>query len=433
VTTYPASNPNRLRRRRPARAAAAALVLAASAACAVGDDDALNLSSAPVESEAAAPRASRSYMEFALGHADQRVPPTSQTLSRASLDLYFSGRLAQGWKGVFSDRFDGLNPAEPGSDSALNSLREAYVSWSDEAASLVADVGRVNMRTGPGYGYNPTDFFRDGSLRAYTTANPIALRENRMGSVMVRGQRLWQGGSISLALAPKLADAPSGDTFSLDLGATNASNRGVLALGLQPSDRVNLQFQLYKNAGYSPQPGISATALLSDAIVAYGEWSAGKEPSLADRAWGVTGRTVSAQRFVGGLTYTTASKLSLTAEVQANGFALSQDQWDATAAIDPALLVSYLQEAQYRQDLPTRRALMLYVTQQDLGRKNLDLTAFVEFNPGDSSHVVWLELRQRWSSIDLAVQLQGNVGRTNSVYGTLPERRSIQALLAYHF
>ena len=420
--------------RRPALvASAAALLLAAATARADGDDAALDLTSAPVEQEAATPGALKAFAEFALGRADRRLPPASQNLYRASLDLSVSGRLAPGWKGVLSDRLDALDPAEPGQDAALNSLREAYASWSDAAATWVADLGRVNLRLGPGYGYNPTDFFRDGSLRAYTTANPIALRENRMGSVVLRGQRLWQGGSVSVAYSPKLADAPSGNAFSLALGATNNRHRGLVVLGLQPSERVSGQLSLYKDDQLDPQPGASMTALVSDAIVAYAEWSAAREPSLADYAWGVTGSHVSGHRFAGGLTFTTSTKLSLTAEFQANGFALSQADWDATYAANPALAGAYLSEAQRRQDLPTRQGWLLYATQRDLLTKNLELTAFWQQNPGDSSHVAWLELRQHWTRVDLALQLQFNDGRTGSVYGSVPERRSAQLLLAYHF
>ncbi len=416
---------------RPALAAAA-LLLALPLARAAGDDDALSLQSAPVESTPAAKGTDRATIEFALGHADNRAAPTSQTLYRASGDLYVSGKIAPGWKGVFSDRFDALDPNEPGKDHALNSVREAYASWSDDAAQWGADLGRVNVRLGTAYGYNPTDFFRDGSLRAFTTADPIALRQNRMGTVMLRGQRLWQGGSVSLAYSPKLDDTPSGNTFSLDLGSTNSRNRGLAVLGLQASERVSGQFALYKDDGLNPQPGASLSALVSDAVVAYAEWSAGREPSLADRAWNVAGHTVSGNRFAGGFTFTAPTRTSLTFEYQANGFALSQSDWDATAATNPALLGAYLNEAQRRQDLPSRRGWMVYASQPDLVVKNLDLTAFWQHNPGDGSHVAWLELRHHWSRVELALQLQDNVGSPLSVYGLLPQRRSAQLLLAYH-
>lgn len=406
----------------------AALPLARAA----GDDDALSLQSAPVESAPVTGGANRATIEFALGRADRRQALPSQTLYRASADLYFAGKLAPGWKGLLSDRFDALDPNEPDKDHALNSLREAYVSWSDEAAHWAVDLGRVNVRLGPAYGYNPTDFFRDGSLRAFTTADPIALRENRMGTVMLRGQRLWEGGSVWLAYSPKLADAPSGSTFSLDLGSTNSRNRGLLVLGLRASERVSGQLALYKDDGLDPQLGASVSALISDAVVAYAEWSGGREPSLADRAWGVAGHTVSGNRFAGGFTYTAPTRTSLTFEFQANGFALGQSDWDATAAADPARLGAYLREAQRRQDLPSRRGWMVYVSQPDLGVKNLDLTGFWQHNPGDGSHVAWIELRRHWSRIELALQLQDNVGRPQSVYGLVPERRSLQLLFAYH-
>ena len=435
MTTCPDSNLNKCRRSQSALAATviASLLLTATGARAAGDDAALVLESAPVEQEAVLRSTAKTYIEFALGHADRRVAPLSQTLFRASLDVYLTGRLAPGWKGVLSNRFDVLDPAEPGKNNVRNSLREAYASWSDEAANWVGDVGRINTRLGPGFGYNPTDFFRDGSLRTFSTANPIALRENRMGSVVLRGQRMWQGGSASLTISPKLAHAPSGHALSLDLGSTNSRNRGLLVLGLQASERVSAQLAVYKADGLSPQLGVSLTALLTDALVAHGEWSAAHEPSLSDYAWGVVDHTVTGQRFSGGLTFTSSTKLSLTAEFQANDFALSQANWGAAAKSNPALIDAYLRESQRRQDLPSRHAWLLYATQRDLGRKNLDLTAFVQYNPDDDSQVAWLELRQRWPSIDLALQVQRNAGRTGSVYGMLPERRSLQVLMAYHF
>ena len=100
---------------------------------------------------------------------------------------------------------------EAGADATVNSLRAAYLSWQPEAGNTIFELGRVNLRYGPGYGCNPTDFFRDGSLRTRTTANPFALRENRLGNVMFRAQRLWTGGSLSEAYSPKSADRPSAD------------------------------------------------------------------------------------------------------------------------------------------------------------------------------------------------------------------------------
>lgn len=414
----------------------AALLAACSclpASGADGDLDALELKSAPVEPTESARRPTRVFVEAAAGTVDRRYQLGDLDVNRVSLDLVHDARLSPSWRAVLSDRLDVLDPAEPGKDRALNSLREAYLSWAAEGGSTVIEFGRINLRHGPAYGYNPTDFFRDGALRAVTTANPIALRENRLGTVVLRGQRLWSMGSVAVTYSPKLANEPSGDTFSLDLGATNNRDRGLLALNHQWSDRVSGQLLLAKESGLAVQPGASVTALLSDAIVAHAEWSRASEPSLAGRAWKTGAGNASGHRVAAGLTYTTAGKLSLTAEVHHNGLALSQADWDRSLATDPKLPMAYLLEAQRRQDLPVRRAYFLYATQRDLLLKNLDLTAMLRLHADDRSRLAWLDLRYHWAAVDLALQFQQFSGRTGSTFGLVTERRSVQFVGSYRF
>ena len=200
------------------------------------------------------------------------------------------------------------------------------------ALCKVLTFGPINLRYGPGYGYNPTDFFRDGSLRALTTADPFALRENRLGTVTLRGQRLWADGALSVFFTPKLADRPNPDGWSLDLGSTNNRDRALIALSTQFSPSVSSQVLLYKQQGLSPTLGASLTALLSDAAVAHLEFSRGNEPDLLSRALAVTPNPATRNRLVAGVTYTTLGKLSITGEYQYNGFALSQSGWAALSA-----------------------------------------------------------------------------------------------------
>ena len=123
-------------------------------------------------------------------------------------------------------------------------------------------------------------------FRSITTADPLALRENRMGTVMLRAQRLWTGGGLMVALAPKLADAPSDAPMSLDLGATNRHNRGLVAWSGKAGERINWQLLGYGEQGRGPQLGANLTALLSDAAVAHAEWSRGSEPDRLPYALG---------------------------------------------------------------------------------------------------------------------------------------------------
>lgn len=394
------------------------------------EQDALNLESAP-EVTPETTRNTKLFVEGAMGNASQRYLPDSRNIGRASVDFSYQARLSPGWRFVMSDRLDHFEPALGGTDNTGNNLREAYVSWQPEGGSTVVEFGRINLRYGPGYGYNPTDFFRDGSLRVLTTADPFALRENRLGSVMLRAQHLWDGNALSLALSPKLADNPSTDGWNLNLGATNNRDRAVLAFSTRFTPSWSGQALLYKDAAQSTAMGFNMTALLSDAATGHLEWTRGSEPTLLNRTLG-TANTATRNRFVGGVTYTTQSKLSLTAEYQYNGFGLNQTDWAALSA-SPSTQLAYLGEALRMQELAPRQAYLVYVTQKSLGLKNLDLTAYLRLNPGDDSRLAWVELRHHWSNFDLSLQWQQNIGSAGTEFGILPDKRSVQVLGNYYY
>lgn len=386
---------------------------------------ALSLEGAPAVVLDARQDGVRVSIEAALGSTQPRASVGRRDFQRLSLDFSASAQLGSGLRAVLSDRLDYFNPASTA--SSVNSLREAYVSWQPEAGHALLEAGRINLRYGPGYGYNPTDFFRDGSLRTLTTVNPIALRENRMGSVMVRAQRLWSDGALAVAYSPRLADQPSQDGWALDLGSTNHRDRGLLVLSTRWSPAFSSQASFYKEAGSTTAVGVSATALLSDAAVAHGEWTRSHEPTLLSRALGRPDDAITRNRFVGGVTYTTQSKLSVTAEYQYNGFALDSGAWTALGAT-PALQAAYVSESQRRLDLAPRQAYLIYLTQKDMGLKNLDLSAMWRVNRVDHSRLFWVELRHHWSQFDLSVQYQHNAGQTGTELGLLPERHLVQVM-----
>ena len=398
------------------------------------DSDALNLQSAsPVSPQTM--RDTKIYVEGALVNASDRYQANSRNFGRASFDFSHTARLGPGLRAVFSNRLDQIHLRGTGLDETVNSLREAYLSWQPEGANTVLEFGRINLRYGPGYGYNPTDFFRDGSLRAVTSADPFALRENRLGTVMLRGQHIWNDGSLSVSFAPKLADRPNPDGWSLDLGSTNNRDRALIALNTQFSPSVSSQMLLYKQQGLSPTVGANLTALLSAAAVAHIEVSRGSEPDSLSRSLAFTPNSATRNRLVAGVTYTTLGKLSVTGEYQYNGFGLSQSGWAALGAAQggPGPQLAYLREALRLQELAPRQAYLIYITQKSVGLKDLDLTAYLRLNPGDNSRLAWVEFRHHWPSFDLSFQLQQNVGRPSSEFGILPDRRIIQVLGTYFF
>lgn len=420
-------------------AVCAVMALAQGVALAADDDDALSLQApttpvADAAAPSAATRSMRLYVEGSAGRLMRRGGLSDTDSRRVSVDYSQSFKLAPGWRAVLSDRFDDVHPAGAGERSSANSLREAYVGWQDDGGNTLVEFGRVNLRLGPAYGFNPTDYFRDGSLRAITTADPLALRENRMGTVMLRAQRLWTGGGLMVALAPKLADAPSDAPMSLDLGATNRHNRGLVAWSGKAGERINWQLLGYGEQGRGPQLGANLTALLSDAAVAHAEWSRGSEPDRLPYVLGEAAPSHARQRVAAGLTYTTSTRLALTAEYAYNGAAPDRATWNSVAAAGGAnALGGYLLDVQQRQDSASRSAWLVYATQKSLGLKNLDLTGLVRINTQDHSRFAWLELRYHWDRFDAAVQWYGTQGKELSEYGVIPNRQSLQLLGAWYF
>ena len=404
-------------------------MLPISPALAADDADALALEAAPAAPAAGAAKPLRVFGEVAVGRIDQRGGQPALDSRRLSLDLVASATLAPGWRALLSNRLDHIRPDDSGKGDTINSLREAYVSWQQDGGGLIVEFGRINLRQGPAYGYNPTDYFRSGAVRAATTADPFALRENRLGTVMLRAQRLWADDSLTLALAPKLADAPSATGASLDLGATNDRQRALLAWGHKLSDKVSGQLSAYTEQGAWPQLGASATGLVGEATVAHIELSSGRTLPLLGQPLVVKRRGHASS----GLTHTLANGLSLTAEYELNGSAPSQAEWDAAAAAGPLPLLGYLQAAQVRQDNGGRQAWLLYASKKDAGFKRLDITALLRLNPSDSSRLFWAEARYHLGPADLSLQWLATLGSALSEFGVLPYRRQVQVLGTWYF
>lgn len=415
------------------KAAAVVLAVCGTASAASMDTDADALSLKPDEPERVASPAMKLFAEGAVGHAHQRFGLGSRTLSRATLDYRQSGRPVASVQGVVSARLDATRPEDQRISGSVLSLREAYIGWQDEAGSQSVEFGRINLREGPGYGYNPTDFFRDQALRTITTVNPFTLRENRMGSVMLRGQRLWADGSLALALSPRLDSRRSTQGWSLDLGSTNARDRAALALNTRWSEKLNTQVHLYKEDGAAAKIGASLTGLVSEAAVVHAEWSLAREADLLDRALALPARERTRQRGVAGLTYTTAGRLSVTAEFQYNGFAADRGIWQAVIAGQPAVPLAYYVLAQTLQDNASRQAWLLYAVQRDLIWKGLDLTALTKSNRADGSRMLWMDLRYRLDKADIALQLQHNQGVIGSEFGSIPTKRSGGVVATFYF
>ena len=372
----------------------------------------------------------RVFTEAALRGSTQQGTGAQQRAERLSFDVHYDKVFAPGWRAVFADRLDLNWRGGLSGENSVNTLKEAYLSW-QPSADRIADLGRINVRNGAALGYNPTDYFRAGAVRSIVSIDPASLRENRLGSAMLRGQTLWADGSLTGLYSPRLANQPNDGAFSPDFGATNQRDRWLVSLSHKLFEGVSPQWLAYGGAGQPPQFGLNFTALLNDATVGNVEWSAGRAPSLVSQALMRPDDTVYRSRLATGLTYTTSRKLSLTLEYEYNGAGLDQAGWSSLRHGSPAAYASYRVFAANIQDLPTRQNIFLYATWQDALINHLDITAMVRRDVVDQSRLLWLEGRYHWPRIDLALQRQLDSGQPGSNFGSLPDRRILQIVVRY--
>ncbi|MDB5936593.1 MAG: hypothetical protein JWQ01_3937 [Massilia sp.] len=368
--------------------------------------------------------------EFAAGSSVLRSSGERVNSQRVSLDLQVDKSLGQGWRGLFSDQLDLRRELQPGERASINTVKEAYLSWADEG--LAADIGRINARYGVALGYNPTDYFRIGANRSIVAIDPVSLKTRRQGSVMLRGQRLWDNGSLTALFSPKLNREPHKGAFDLDFNATNSENRWLVAFS-QKAGNFNPQVLLSKTGAESPQVGLNLTTVVGQGGVAYFEWSGGRSRSQLAQALSLPQDETFHSRVASGFTYTALNKLSLTLEYQYNGAALEKGASDMLVQRNPLQLFAYRQWVQNRLELVNKQSWFAYASWQDALMNQLDLNAMMRQNTDDNSRLAWVEARYHWKRTDLAVQWQQHQGAQRSEFGALPQKDALQVLVRYFF
>lgn len=407
------------------------LMTASLAPAMASDDDALLLADQALP---ASVRAGdwRVFTELALGSTDQRYGLPAVHGQRWSLDMKYDRALAPGVRLILSDRFDLRSQDKFAHHASVNTPREGYLSW-QASDRRVFDAGWINQHNGAASGYNPTDYFRDSALRSISSVDQASLRENRLGSAMLRGQLLWKGGSASALFSPRLAAADGTPLRTPRTDATNRAGRWLLTASHQISDQLDAQVLLFGAGHGRHQLGLNLSGVVNDATVFYAEWSGGRSESLqASLSERVDDRAFRS-RLATGLIYTTPYKLSLLLEYDHNGAGLDRRGWDALRSGPAAHYVRYRELAQQVQDPVTRQSVFFHAKWQDVLVRHLDLRTIVRHNLADHSRLSWLEARYHRGRLDLAMQWQLNSGTAGSQFGALPQSRNVQAMAIYYF
>jgi hypothetical protein len=400
------------------------------------EEAALFLADIPTEAPVK-PRNWNLNLEAAAIAAKPRTKPYDHN-SLLALDGKLDQALTSNLRAVVSARAEGL--AESDVDQAADqdltqaSIKEGYLSWQPQTERLV-EFGRINVRNGVGIGSNPTDFFREGAYRTLA-ADPETRRKYRVGSVMLRGQQLWNSGALSIQYSPELSKPPepwTDPTAADDLSRTNNRERWLLTLSQQVSANLRPQWLLYQAAGESPQLGFNINRLFGSATLVYAEWAGGRARPIGALAELNMNDEPFIKRNVLGLTYTFPIDLSVSVERHNQNHGVNALQSQSLAMTNPQAWGQTLRLEANQQQAVSKSTWFVYVSARNVGRPKLDLSGFIQTDRPDQGHQLWLELRQRLDNLDVAAQWQEQTGDAWTRFGASPDRRSVRLMVEYYF
>src|SRR5215813_13353815 len=343
----------------------------------------------------------------------------------------------------------------PNRGNVNHDLRELYASVEPWPRAYL-DAGRINVKSGVALGFNPTDYFKARAVIDPLTADPSALREDRLGTLMLRAQRVGETGSVSAAYAPRVTDpSPVAQDpyrgFNPLFGRTNGTNHWLVKASQRLSDELSPEALVYRD-GSQWKFGANVTTSVGQSTVAYLEWSGGRRLGIIDEALAFGRETGTIpplapsvitqggeERFRSqvavGASYTTESKITFNLEYHYNGAGFSRSDWDRWFAAgegrpDSSPIVRQLwyirSYAADRQEPLQRHGIFLRADWVDFIVPKLELTGFVLTDVQDGSTL--LQLEADYARTDLwtfGVLAGGTTGGRRSNFGSLPRANSI--------
>lgn len=383
--------------------------------------------------------------------------PSYDWQERLLLDVRDNWEAGRTTRLIFSDRLNLRAESDLSfpDRSVVNDLREAYVEWKPADQTYLA-FGRINLKSGIALGYNPTDYFKTRTVSEPLSADPTVLREDRLGTVMLRLQHVGHGGSFTLAFAPRLrrrspiysnTELPSVNPM---LGRTNPDNRFLLKTSIDLSRNLSPEVLVYHD-GRDTRVGLNLSMTLGESVVAYVEESAARGRDLIAQALDF-GRATGAlpagapdvpppapgsslkNELAVGASYT-PGRVTWNFEYHLNQAGFTSADWNRWFASggSPAEPPAVARELWYirgyavdEQEQSTEQAAFVRVDWPDALGLTLELSGFVNVDLRDESGQAQAQaeyyLSDSWTIRLLAA---GDFGSRRSDFGSLPTAGSV--------
>ncbi len=348
------------------------------------------------------------------------------------------------------------------SDDLRLDIKEAYFSWQKSPTEFI-DIGRINIKNGFATGFNPTDYFKVGTVIDRNTEDVSQLRDARLGALLVQGQKLWQGGALSIVAAPKINYKSNHWTTDknitgLNLDKSNDRSRVLLKLTQEINDGFSPELLYYNEAG-DHNIGLNLSRVMNKKWFAYAEWNIGKRRNLIDEA--LQGARESAhiasaitqkfkidnaksyqQQAAIGASYTSESNITTQFEYHFNQAGLSKSQanhWFSLGlkARNPAeigQLLSIRGLAQARGEPLGKHSLFIRSNWTDAGMDDLDVTGLLLTDLNDQSFVAQAQATYELNNKSaVSLRIAKYQGDRESIYGSLGQNYSFSLLMEYDF
>jgi hypothetical protein len=329
-------------------------------------------------------------------------------------------------------------------DNVRHTLQEAYLSG--RLGGSYIDAGRFNERIGVAYGYSPNDVFRRHTIISRVSEDPIAMRNNRLGTVGMRVQQLFERGSLVAVVAPRLRQRASEAVLSPYLERTNSDWQASLRAGV----KLPLETQLEGVAHYRErgrvQWGVNLSTGLGDSVTAYVEYAASPDADVISRALALDPGRPFAQtsplhshrsRYSVGLTVTPKPNVTIGLEAQGDDTALDRGELRLLMApATPSQLQTALAAASYAsetQDNLGRHYGLLRASWTNICGSRVSASSFVRWNVLDHSRFSWLQLEYPHASGSTALALAHMGGDKATEYGNGRARVTAQLSINWHF
>lgn len=352
-------------------------------------------------------------------------------------DLRTETRLAGAATLRFSDRLELQARTVDDQQRALNILRELYVSTPLPVAGCAADLGRVNWKLGNALWYTPLDYFKRDAAVSSAAMTPASIRENRLGTLMLRGQCGLGAGVVQAAFVPQVERRGSFDRAAFAPGFERTNPRSALMLRASRtlSESSTVEASALHRDGEGTTVGVGLSQLFGDAVVM--GLDIANAPALPDADGRVRERR--ATRVALSLAWTLPFGPTLTFEKFHAQDAYSAGGWNQLRgdghAAPPADLIAYVQDRSSMQELATRNAYFAMANWlRAFDDPNFEALAAVGWNPVDHSR--YLEAGATWhagTSLSLQLLLERNQGAANTQYGLSRIKNAATLSLMLHF